>query len=133
MQTLKPISDINCCSEPYTYSKTYTCAFNKFEDNYHIPRSQCVQSEPNSQIIAKYKEYLLIQTITHYKIKVFVDQYLLQPKNGGVAHPIPMTQVKPTAARAWLLSNLKVPKGLQMTTYLSKARTARDQADTNPE
>lgn len=31
-----------------------------------------MQCEPNSLIVAKYKEYLLIQTLTQYKIKVFV-------------------------------------------------------------
>lgn len=59
--------------------------------------------------------------------------YLLHPKNGGVAQLTPMNQVKATAARAWLLPNLKAPNGLQMTRYRSKDKTARDQAVTRPE
>lgn len=58
--------------------------------------------------------------------------HLLHPKNGGVAQPVPMTQVNTTAPMAWLCPNLKPPKGLQMTTYLSKARTARDHPVTRP-
>lgn len=58
--------------------------------------------------------------------------HLLHPQKGGVAQPIPMTQVNATAPRAWLCPNLKLPKGLQMTTYLSKARTARDHPVTRP-
>lgn len=59
--------------------------------------------------------------------------YLLQPKNGGMAQLIPMNQVKATAARAWLLLKLKAPNGLQITRYLSKDKTAKDQAVTSPE
>lgn len=59
--------------------------------------------------------------------------YLLQPKKGGVAQLTPMNQVKPTAAKAWLLPNLKAPNGLQMTRYLSKDKTANDQDVTSPD
>ena len=59
--------------------------------------------------------------------------YLLQPKKGGIAQQVPMTQVKMTAAKAWLLPNLKAPNGLQITRYLSKDKTARDQDVTRPE
>lgn len=62
-------------------------------------------------------------------IKTF---YLLHPQKGGVAQPTPMNQVTATAPSAWLCPNLKVPKGLQMTTYLSKAKTARDHPVTSP-
>lgn len=58
--------------------------------------------------------------------------YLLQPKNGGDEHAIPMNQVKATPAKEWDVPNLKDPRGLQMTTYLSNARTARDHAVTKP-
>lgn len=58
--------------------------------------------------------------------------HLLHPQNGGVAQPVPTIQVNTTAPTAWLCPNLKLPKGLQMTTYLSKARTARDHPVTRP-
>lgn len=58
--------------------------------------------------------------------------HLLHPQKGGVAQPIPTTQVNTTAPMAWPCPNLKLPKGLQMTTYLSKARTARDHPVTRP-
>lgn len=58
--------------------------------------------------------------------------HLLHPQNGGVAQPIPMTQVSATAPIAWPCPNLKLPKGLQITTYLSKARTAKDHPVTSP-
>lgn len=58
--------------------------------------------------------------------------HLLQPKKGGLEQQIPINQVKATAPRAWLLVNLKAPKGLQMIRYLSKDKTAKDQAVTSP-
>ena len=44
-----------------------------------------------------------------------------------------MNQVKATAATAWSLLNVKAPRGLQITKYLSRDKTARDQAVTSPE
>ena len=78
--------------------------------------------------------YILNVSRLRYKVRWQIKLgYLLQPKNGGVEHAIPMNQVKATAAPAWLLPNLNWPKGLQMTTYLSKARTAKDHPVTNPD
>lgn len=41
--------------------------------------------------------------------------HLLHPKKGGIATPMPMTQVAATTISACLEVKRKLPKGLQMT------------------
>lgn len=58
--------------------------------------------------------------------------YLLQPKKGGTDTPIPIIHVHSTTAKACFEVKVKLPIGLQITIYLSKARKARDHPVTSP-
>ena len=58
--------------------------------------------------------------------------YLLQPTSGGPDAIKAMTHVNAQQASAWSGLKIKLPMGLQITSHLSKATTARDHRLTIP-
>lgn len=57
---------------------------------------------------------------------------LLHPKSGGAEAISASIQVSRQQARAWFGLKMKLPSGLQMTSHLSKAITAKDHRLTIP-